>query len=216
MLIDQKLMMDYVKILGIRGILHIGANTCQELSLYKDEFRIDPSKIYWVEAIPDIVDRVRKEGIPNVYQAVLDETAGEVMFNVTSNNGESSSILELNTHKSYYPYIVVAQTLKLDTITLSQFLESNKISNECLDFIVMDIQGAELRVLRGSPDILKFVKMICTEINMEELYKGAGLFTDFKNFLESHGFVCISQVVAENNWGDALFIREGCVQYSNK
>jgi hypothetical protein len=49
--------------------------------------------------------------------------------------------------------------------------------------------------------------MICTEINTEELYTGAGLFKDLRAFLESRGFECVSSVLTERNWGDALFVR---------
>ena len=207
MLIDPSLMKHYVNITNVRGIIHIGANTCQELSLYTNDFNIPTDNIIWIEAIPRIVEEMKNKGIRTIYQAVLDETPGEITLNITSNNGESASILELNTHKLYYPTIKVVEKLHLNSQTLSNFIKTNNINKDNLDFLVMDIQGAELRVLRGSPHILNNVKMICTEINAEELYHGAGLFKDLKDFLELHDFICVSHVINKEKWGDALFIK---------
>lgn len=207
MLIDISLIKRYVNTANVRGIFHIGANTCQELSLYTNEFNIPTDNIIWVEAIPRIVEEMKNKGITTIYQAVLDETPGEITLNVTSNNGESASILELNTHKVYYPTIKVVEKLQLKSQTLSNFISTANINKETLDFLVMDIQGAELRVLRGSPDVLDHVKMICTEINAEELYHGAGLFKDLKDFLEIHDFKCVSYVINKEKWGDALFVK---------
>jgi FkbM family methyltransferase len=201
----------YIEKLAIRGIVHIGANTCQELSLYTKTYQIPESQVVWVEAIPHLVQQLKSRGIKNVYQAVLDKTAGEVEFNVTNNNGESSSILNLKTHLDRYPNIRVNNKLTLKTETLSTFISNNAIPENCLDFLVLDIQGAELRVLSGSPEVLKNVKMICTEICVEELYEGYGLFKDLNLFMESCGFVCVAKEINSQNWGDALYIRKELV-----
>jgi FkbM family methyltransferase len=208
MYIDVQLMKSLVIKLGVRGIFHLGANTCQELGLYVNDFRIPAHKIVWVEAIPTLVEHMKRKGVVNMYSAVLDEAPGDVVFNIASNNGESSSLLDFNTHSRYYPSIVMSQRIVLKAQTLQNFVSSNVLPDGCLDFLVMDIQGAELRVLRGSPSVLQNVKMICTEVNAEEVYKGAGLFTDLTAFLEEHGFVCVSSVVNEQKWGDALYVKK--------
>jgi FkbM family methyltransferase len=205
---DNKLMKNYINKLNIRGIMHIGANTCQELNLYTNFFNIPDSQIVWIEAIPLIVNILNKRGIKNVFQVVLDEKPGKVEFLVTNNEGQSSSILELKTHLDIHPEIRVIQKLLLDSTTLEKFVSESILPKGCLDFIVMDIQGAELRVLRGSPNILKECKMLCTEILNDELYEGAGLFKDLNLFLEEHGFVCVKHVLNDKNYGDALYIRK--------
>jgi FkbM family methyltransferase len=208
MLIDARLMKSYIDKLQIRGIFHIGANTCQELGLYNNVFGIPSHQIVWIEAIPSIVNIMKQRGIQNIYQTVFDRTPGEVSFNVTNNNGESSSILALKTHLIQHPHVKVSQILLLKTETFENFVSTHSLPTGCLDFLVMDIQGAELQVLSGSPNVLKDVKMICTEINSEELYAGAGLFSDLTAFLESHGFVCVSSVINNHKWGDALYVKK--------
>jgi len=208
MLIDSKLLKSWIDTTKSKGIFHIGANSCQELSLYEHTFGIPPSQIVWIEAIPWIVDSMKEKGIQNIYQTVFDEIPGEVSFKVTNNDGQSSSILDLKTHLIQHPSVQVSQTLLLKTETFEHFVNSNSLPTGCLDFLVMDIQGAELQVLRGSPGILKDVKMICTEVNVEELYAGAGLFHDLTAFLKEHNFTCISSCLTGNGWGDALYIKD--------
>jgi FkbM family methyltransferase len=153
------------------------------------------------------VNILQKRGIKNVFQAVLDETPGSVEFLITNNNGQSSSILELNTVLDVHPEIRVIQKLILNTDTLENFVRKHTLPDGCLEFIVMDIQGAELRVLRGSPNTLKHCKMLLTEISSEELYKGLGLFKDLNLFLEEQGFICVKHYFNDKNYGDALYIR---------
>lgn len=192
----------------MRGIIHVGANLCQEFSLYTTQFNIPSTQIVWIEAIPKLVNFLQATGMKNVYQTVLDKESGEVEFLVTNNNGESSSVLELNTHKDLYPHIVVVEKISLKSETLEHFITTNCLPEGCLDFLVMDIQGNELRVLSGSPEVLKNVKMIRTEVLIDELYHGAGVFKDLNSFLESHNFICVRKEINAQNWGDALYIRK--------
>jgi FkbM family methyltransferase len=205
---DIGLLRKYITEFGVRGITHIGANECQELEHYK-KLGFGEDQVVWVEAIPAMVDRMTERGVKNIYSAVIDETQRDVVFNVTNNNGLSSSILELGTHKNHHPNIDVVQTLTLRTSTLKEFLDSHNLPTGCSDMLVLDVQGAELRVLRGSPEVLKDVKIIVTEINTEEVYKGAGLWDDLTRFLKEHGFVCVRHVLyGRLNYGDALYVRD--------
>lgn len=76
-----------------KGVLHVGAHECEELTEYEKNLPRD--KILWVEALQDKVDFC-KQAFPNVLieQAVVSDVIETVKFN-RSNNGQSSSILEL-------------------------------------------------------------------------------------------------------------------------
>ena len=56
----------------------------------------------------------------------------------------------------------------------------------------LDVQGGELEVLKGSDNLLKDVKGICTEVSFVELYKKQALFGDVDTFLRKKGFKFIS------------------------
>jgi hypothetical protein len=52
----------------------------------------------------------------------------------------------------------------------------------------MDLQGAELLVLRSALDILPMVKCIHVEIGFRETYVGQPLFWEVDQFLKEQGF----------------------------
>ncbi len=95
-----------------------------------------------------------------------------------------------------------------------------------LDYIKLDIQGAELDVLQNGVNKLKSVSVIELEVEFVQLYKNQPLFGDVQVFLASQGFVlhkfldiagrCYRPWLIDNNpqsplsqvlWADAIFVR---------
>jgi FkbM family methyltransferase len=58
-----------------------------------------------------------------------------------------------------------------------------------LDYLKMDIQGAELMVLQHATDRLRRAVAIHTEVEFLPMYVGQPLFSDVDQFLRQHGFV---------------------------
>jgi hypothetical protein len=76
-----------------------------------------------------------------------------------------------------------------------------------LDFLNLDLQGVELRALRGMEGRLHNFKWIYTEVNKEKLYKGCALVEDIDNFLIGWNFKRVeTQWCGNTGWGDALYI----------
>ena len=103
----------------IRGVIHVGANTGQERDLY-DRYGLS---VLWVEPIPEIFATLR-ENIAGyrrqraVQYLVTDRDGAEYTFHVASNNGASSSILDLKLHKEIWPEVSFTRELKLASVTL--------------------------------------------------------------------------------------------------
>jgi FkbM family methyltransferase len=57
-----------------------------------------------------------------------------------------------------------------------------------IDALKIDVQGAELDVLRGAEQSLRSVRVIETEVEFQELYEGQPVFTDVDRFLRDRGF----------------------------
>ncbi len=57
-----------------------------------------------------------------------------------------------------------------------------------VDFIKIDIQGAELMVFKNAPRILAQTLMIQTEVEFVEIYQGQPLFADVDGFLRQSGY----------------------------
>ena len=189
----------------LTGILHIGAHECEELNDYVNE-GIKPDNIYWIDAIKEKVDAMKAKGISNVFCAALDNKESTVKFHIT-NNGQSSSLLDLGTHSKSYPYIHVTESREVNTQTLKGFLISNGLEMEGRNFWNLDIQGKELDVLRSGEEHIVYADAIYCEVNTEEVYKGCGILDDLDAFLNDKGFQRIKTKMTDIGWGDALYVR---------
>jgi FkbM family methyltransferase len=191
--------------LNITGILHIGAHECEELNDYIAN-GIQEDSIIWIDAIKEKVDLAKSKNIKNIYNEVISDKEEEVIFNIT-NNGQSSSILELDTHKIHHPEINVVEQKIMKTITLETFFKKNNINPTKYNFWNLDIQGAELFALRGAGNILDNVDVLYLEVNTEHIYKGCPLLHELEEFLVSKEFFRVAIKMTFANWGDALYIK---------
>ena len=77
------------------------------------------------------------------------------------------------------------------------------------NFINLDIQGTELKALKGMDYYLKFVDYIYTEVNSCEVYKGCTIISDLDDYLNNYGFKRVkTSWVEDKTWGDAFYIRD--------
>lgn len=175
--------------------------------MYHTVFNIDDTAILWVDGNEDLVKKNKERGIPICVHAVLDETAKEATFRIT-NNGQSSSLLELGTHKESYPHIVVTETRTVQTETLAQMF--GRIAKNPADYNIwnFDIQGSELAVFRGSPHLLAHCDMLVTEVNTAHVYKDCGLLSELDELLKEHGLHRVFTQMTGEQWGDALYVRK--------
>lgn len=189
--------------ISFKGILHVGAHECEELIAY--EKFIPRDKILWVEAMKHKVD-ICKQRYPGllIEQAVVSDKIETVNFNV-SNNGQSSSMLELGTHKICHPEISYIYSFEAETKLLRPIIEKYNIE---FNFLNLDIQGAELKALKGMGDYLSKVDYIYTEINRDYLYKECALVPELDEYLKTFGFKRVETLLLEQlGWGDAFYIK---------
>lgn len=112
----------------------------------------------------------------------------------------------------------------LNVTSLERFAGDKGIVS--IDFIKLDIQGAELEVFEGAGDILDSVLCIVCEVEFVPLYVKQPLFGDVDAFLRSRGFMLnkflgfggrsMKPLVFNNDpnfcvqqmWSDALYVRD--------
>ena len=191
----------------IRGVLHVGAHKCEEDAIYSQNKAGD---VIWVEGNPYLCSELQKTR-SNVHHAVISNIDGAIVDFIITNNGESSSILELHDHKIEHPHIHEVNRIKMKTTTLNTLLQSIGVmpSAPAFNFVNLDIQGAELLALQGLSDYIHHVDFIYTEVNIKELYKGNALLPDLDAFLSACGFDRAETQILHHGWGDALYIRRG-------
>ena len=119
--------------------------------------------IYTFEPLPDnfkfIQENISSYNTKNIkpHQVCLSDSIGETIFYVSSGKPEnssaedwdfgnkSSSLLAPEKTKEVHPWLKFEKEVKVQTTTLKQFCIDNKVNE--IDFIHMDVQGAELMLL---------------------------------------------------------------------
>lgn len=210
MLIPFKTILDKYGIIP-SGVFHIGASTGQEAKDYSDN---GIKNVIWVEAIPYIFEELKKTLQPYSRMVAFNECIGdedgkEVIFNVSSHGAQSSSILQLGTHKEAHPEVRYISSFKTKTKRIDTLLKEYEIDLTNYDFLNIDLQGAELMALKGFGGELNKVNAIYIEVNKAELYIGCPLIEDIDTFLWLFGFERVETAWAGNtNWGDSLYLKK--------
>jgi hypothetical protein len=76
------------------------------------------------------------------------------------------------------------------------------------NFLNLDIQGAELKALKGMETYLGDVEYIYTEVNCDSVYLNCAQVTELDEYLAKWGFTRVETSWCENyKWGDALYIK---------
>lgn len=208
MLIDLKYLMDKYRIKS-KGILHCGANRAQELQSYLDN---GIEEVIWVEAIKGVYDELREIIKPYPKQIALhacvsDKNNEDIVFNISNNECQSSSMFDFGEHLSLHPTVRYIQTEKMRTIRLDKLLSDYDMRD--FDFLNFDLQGAELLALKGMGAMLSYFNYCYLEINERETYKGAALIGEVESFLNGYGFVRVeTSKLVGGCWGDCLFIHK--------
>lgn len=189
----------------ITGILHIGAHECEEIHEY-DKY-ISRDKVLWIEAIENKVIKNKMKYIDIlIEQAVISDKEEDVNFNI-SNNGESSSLLKFGLHKIFHPHIWYIDSYKVKTVCIKDIL--SKYSDIKFNFINIDIQGAELKALKGMGTYLDRIEYCYLEVNDDYVYEDCALVGEIDDFLKSYNLYRVE--TKWNNdckWGDAFYIKK--------
>jgi FkbM family methyltransferase len=190
--------------INFKGILHVGAHECEELTDY--ERYLPRNKILWIEGIPEKVDFSRQK-YTNVLieNAVVSDKVETVKFNV-SNNGQSSSMLDFGLHSTFHPQVHYIGQFEADTKLLKDIICKYDIQ---YNFLNLDIQGAELKALKGMEEYLNKVDYIYSEVNSDYVYKECALITEIDEYLMKFRLHRVeTNWCGDFKWGDAFYIRK--------
>ncbi|MFK3779887.1 FkbM family methyltransferase [Agrobacterium sp. NPDC089420] len=144
---------------------------------------------------------------------------GSLQTFYVNNDDATSSLLplnrNLNAHLEHLETLETVDTQPVSTSTLDNVLSDVPV----VDFLKLDIQGMELKALKGGVDVLKRTNVIHCEVEFAPIYDGQPLFSDVELFLREHGFIfvdftaeCRYAYVGHGfkerlGWGDAVFFR---------
>tara|TARA_Y100000590_G_C15726583_1_gene1015456 strand:- start:978 stop:1967 length:990 start_codon:yes stop_codon:yes gene_type:complete len=143
----------------------------------------EPNKSSYEELI------VNKKENEIIINSGLLNKKGKTVLNICKSKG-ASSIFEPN-----YKFLKLFHDVErfeiqsnenINTDTLDNQLIKNNIKE--LDFMKVDVQGSELKVLNGSTNTLKGIIGLEIECEISEIYNNQPLFSDILQFLNSKEF----------------------------
>lgn len=192
------------------GVMHIGGNVGEEFSIYME---LGIENQIWLEPNPDIykklVQNISSNPKAKPYCLCAGDDNKKVVLHESNNAGQSSSILELGTHKEAHPDVHYVRDIECDMIRIDTVWDKEILKDNGINFLNIDVQGAELLVLNGMGDLLHQFKWAYLEVNKAHLYEGCALVGEIDEYLAQYGFKRIETLWAGNtNWGDALYVKE--------
>jgi len=195
--------MDRYNFTNVRGIIHVGAHDGREYEEYQTTFFNDIT-IHWFEPQKDIFFKLlnRLDGKSNNHfynYGLGSQEEIKQIWTEEENRGESASFSKPKDHVELYPHVKFYPSDYLEIKTLDSF--NIKESN----VLVLDAQGYELEVLKGSIETLKGIDHIFCEINSVEMYEGCPTLSDLCEFLTQHGFTLREDWWTDGGWGDGYW-----------
>lgn len=170
------------------------------------------ASIHGFECLPHYFEvakqRMSKYHNVTLYPFALSDVSGEANFYVSKLNGDfygSGSLLAPKLHREVHPDISFDQQIKVISISLDDWKRRYNIAR--VDFLWLDLQGAELKALRGCENVLKDVKAIFTEVSLIETYEGVPLYEEVKTFLTFRGFRIVKEYLPYRDMGNVLFAK---------
>ncbi len=116
---------------------------------------------------------------------------------------KSSSLLPPASPAPMHGWIEFKDRIRVRTETLAAFCEARDIRR--VDFIHMDVQGAEQLVLVGAGPTLRHITAIWLEVSDEAVYAGQALRGDIQRTLRAAGFVCSLEIMRGSE-GDQFYV----------
>lgn len=154
-----------------------------------------------------------------VVDRAVSATAGEAEF-VIARADDSSSLLRMTeTQVACFPGTEAVGRITVVTAPLDQLLPPQRLTRPVL--LKIDVQGAELEVLRGGRDVLEHVDSVLVECSFVELYAGQALAGEVVGFLCDRGFrldaICSPVADGEGRvlQADLLFERAASVEVTS-
>lgn len=183
---------------------HIGVDT---LNMAKYWPR---STIHAFEPVPDVYEKLIEHtaSTANIfcYPLALSNVNGDTDLFVSGGESDgSSSLLPPKEHLNVHPSVSFDNKIPVKTVTLDDWARANNIKK--VDFLWLDLQGLELKVLKTGTELLRSVRAIHSEVSLVENYEGGELYSVLKEWLESKGFRVVREELPWVDMGNVLFVK---------
>jgi FkbM family methyltransferase len=189
-----------------RGVIHVGMWKFEESEDY--EYLVG-SNLIGIEAHPDVYENYSKVtsdlyGFKSFNFAASDIDDEETILFCREERQDTGSICA-----SYLDDSVDYEIKRVKTKTLDTFVSEMKINVKNYNFLNIDAEGSELKILKGFSKNLKYIDYIVLETSINDKFKNDQDLNAIYPFLVDNGFEIKE---ADGNfiyeqWGDIFFSR---------
>ncbi|WP_396190286.1 FkbM family methyltransferase [Flavobacterium sp.] len=171
-------------------------------------------RVFGFEPEPRALNVFRSKEIPDnvqIFEYALSNNDGSDIFWRCSgftpddpNHREadwSGSLLKPKIHLDAVPWMKFDTTFEVETKRLDTWLK--EVSIDHIDFIWMDVQGAEHLVFEGASEVLNKISYIHTEFDDRELYTGQKTLQELLGYLPNFKI--------EQNFGHDVLLRNDLI-----
>ena len=142
----------------------------------------------------------------------LSDHEGNAQLHITRSPGNTSLLVPGRRLKEIDPRGSRVERLeKVEVVTIDDWAKRN--GNTAIQLMKFDIQGGELKALRGAARILQdSTLLVYTEIWFNCPYEGGAIYSEIDLFFREHGFVLYDIYKPKYNlnrlimWGNAIFL----------
>jgi 2-O-methyltransferase len=167
-------------------ILEVGCNDGTETLRFLETFGPD-ARIYAFEPEPRAIKRFQQnvtDPRARLFECALSDVDGTTDFYASNGVPDSNklkdyrpegwdlsgSIMKPKEHLDRHPWCKFEETITIRTKTLDSWCVDQQV--DAIDFIWVDVQGAEERFIRGAQQSLRSTRYLYTEYSNRELYEG--------------------------------------------
>ena len=182
---------------NINGIIHVGMWDFVEHDCYT---KLVGTNVIGVEANKFVYETMSKP---------VADRCGYKSFNecVYSEDGLEKDFYLANHCSSLSP--TGGQSVKVTTKRLSTIIEENDIDMNQYDFLNIDAEGAELDILKGFENDLKYINVIDLETSYDDRNNTGASHDAIVEWLSDRNFTLAEMSDSYNyeRWGDSVFVR---------
>ena len=167
-----------LKDLNISNVIDVGANVGQfGLDIRRHGFEGQIISFEPVNEIFELLEKTARRNQPwKAIKLGLGASESERTINISSNEGLSSSILEMETlHLENFPNSTTVARQNVSISTIDQVLMALAIRPQEI-MLKLDVQGFESEVLKGASQSLSKIPLCYLEVSISPLYKGEVTF----------------------------------------
>lgn len=172
------------------GVVDVGAMWLgMDLLAYKALLKGGVARVIGFEPVQAECDRLNKLGLKDhTYLPYFIGDGTERTFHLT-NNSMTSSLYPPNTAllRKFQQLHEVTTIIKTERVQTRRLDEIPEIAS--IDYLKVDVQGADLDVLKGAQERLKTTVVVEVETEFVPLYEGQPLFADIDTYLRARGFL---------------------------